>query len=113
MFPGEISQSILNQVLKETSEKVCSQIDHVIIAIHLGDATGEVIATDTIMNVHSGKQITRAIYVPRQYRRGQILEVVAHYYDSLARELMWQRFGKVKNGDLISFTAVTPADFHY
>jgi hypothetical protein len=113
MFPGDISPRILDLVLKETSELICSQIDHVILAIHLGDASGEVVATDTIMKVHSGKQIARAIYVPRQYRKGQVLEAVVHYYDALAQELMCQRFGRVKNGDLITFTVPRPEDFHY
>jgi hypothetical protein len=112
MFPGELSPRIHNQVLKDTAELVCGQIASAAVILKLDGRDGEVISVDRLKKVYPGKQITRAVYVPRQYR---ILQVYAYifYYDAIGRDLMSFRVGLVENGTLVVFTATRPSDFHY
>lgn len=112
MFPGELSPRIHNQVLKDTAELVCGQIASAAVILKLDGRDGEVISADRLKKVYSGKQITRAVYVPRQYRTLLVYAYV-FYYDAIGRDLISFRVGRVENGTLITFTAIRPSDFHY
>jgi hypothetical protein len=107
---GGFSPAVLDQILRETSEKVCKRIYSA--KIYYKDTEGRILFDDVVGRVISGDQKVKVVYVPRQYRRQQVTAEV-HYFDVDKRPLLWTRFGLVSNGDILTFTVTRPEDCHY
>ena len=109
-YPSQFSQALLNQILRETAEKICKQIYYA--KIYYKDKNGHVVSADTIGRVNTGDQKTKVVYIPRRHRAAALTAEI-HYLDESNNSLMWTDFGHVVNGSIITFTVIRPEDVSY